>query len=189
MSLHGCSVPLLEKVPLGAAASPNHLLAFHTDQLSDQSRVYLCHGQSWPNSSLCPRSHLVLQILWYCPSWQLLPQPGYVAGYVSLAAFLSPSSDFMHLGLSWLGLGLPALGGKGATRLLSLTWLSTNAPAAAMVSGARPEDLPVGLQNLLTACFEVSSTHFVIQTSYQLEFCWLFILFFSKSARCPGWVH
>ena len=47
----------------------------------------------------------------------------------------------------------------------------------------------MGLQNLLTARLEASSAHFGFQTFYQLRFCWLFILFFTRSAKCPSWVH
>ena len=46
-----------------------------------------------------------------------------------------------------------AHGGEGAACWLSLTWLSSHAAAAAIVSSARPGDLPIGLQNLLTAQF------------------------------------
>ena len=40
-----------EKHPWVQAAVPNKCLAFHIDQLSDQSRVYLGHSQSLPISS------------------------------------------------------------------------------------------------------------------------------------------
>ena len=48
----------------------------------------------------------------------------------------------------------PTLGGQGAIKLLLLTWHSSNAPGAAVVSGARLRDLPVSLQNLPTICFK-----------------------------------
>ena len=79
-----------EKSPWVLPTVPNKHLAFHTDHLSDQSRVYLGQGQSWPHSSSSSRFHWDPQFLSHCPSLRPLPQPGYTAGFVSLTAFLSP---------------------------------------------------------------------------------------------------
>ena len=64
----GGSGPPLKKVPLMLPVAPNKCPAFHTVQLSDQSRVYLGYGQSRSISSPSSSYHLAPQFLWYCPS-------------------------------------------------------------------------------------------------------------------------
>ena len=51
------------------AAVPNKSSAFHTSQLSDQTRDHLGQGPSWPKSSPFSRCHLAPQFLCCCPSW------------------------------------------------------------------------------------------------------------------------
>ena len=82
-----------------------------------------------------------------------------------------------------------ALGGKGAPRLLLLTWLSSDVPVATVVFGTRPGDLPRRTIKPFYHLFWSILCDFNFQTSYWLRFCWLFTLYFRRSARCPSWVH
>ena len=105
--------------------NPNKCLAFHTDQLSDQSCVWVTtNNQSWPFSSPSSRCDQLSNAFGTVPAVVCLEL------CVSYCLFIPPS-DFKHPGLSWHGSGTPpCLGGEGAGWLLSLTWLSSNVPAA-----------------------------------------------------------
>ena len=105
-TVHPCTRPKFhfsEKSLWVPPASPNKHVAFHTDQLSGQSRVYQGHYQSQSILSPSFRCCLAPQFLWYCPSQWPLHQLVCSTCSVSLTAFLSPLWLY-HPGLSWHGL-------------------------------------------------------------------------------------
>ena len=96
----------------------------------------------------------------------------------------------------------PPVAAEGAAESQLLIWLSSKAPAASANPGGRhqaghcsslgpctgPRDLTVAMQSPYLLFFKVLY-NVAFQTSYNVEFHWLFTLFFRRSARCPSWVH
>ena len=157
-SLHSSWDPLLREVSLGAACC------------SSQAQGFPHRPALWPlqslSGSLPVMAHLLSQLQVspgspvslvlsqpvttapasdHCPSRPPLSQLGFPTSCVSLATFFSPQRLYASRSLLVWVWDFPALGGEGAARLLSLTWLSSNVvPAAVLVCGARPGDLPHG---------------------------------------------
>ena len=112
----------------------------HTPTLWQVQSLF-SQGQSRPTSSLSSRccqdllhSLLLSQVVAVTPAWvqcQLCTCVLFPLWLYAFRSFLAWVCDF------------PALGGEGAARLLSLTWLSSDVvPVAAAVSGTMPRDFP-----------------------------------------------
>ena len=110
-------------------------LSTHSNSLANQEYISVTAG----HNPLAPASGAtrVTSTLWHCPGWQAPPQLRCVS--VCYLFFLQQLYEFKSL-LAWV-YGFLALRGDKATRLLSLTWLSSNVvPTAAAVSGTTPGD-------------------------------------------------
>ena len=73
-------------------------------------------------------------------------------------------------------------------RLLYLPGLSTSASTSAAGSGPGPGDFPLLPRKPPYCPFWRSLYTLASKTSYQLRFCWLFTLFFGRSAKRLSWV-
>ena len=177
----------------------NKHLAFHTVQLSDQSRDYPSQGSSRPSSSPISRCHLDPQFLWYCPSGNHSSRGETLSLCISHCVFMAPATSSIQVSpgagpasLFWSGGSCKVIVTDPPKLLRPATvWVPPGArleTVAAVVPTQVPGNLP-SLCNLLTIYFSISPAIFGLQASYKLRFRWLFTLFFKRSARCPSWVH
>ena len=113
-------------------------------------------------------------------SWWMLPA-------VCLLLHLYPRSDFKCPGLSWIrSVNSPLW--ERREQLHYSHWPSCRG-SWGLCCGAW-WDPPIGHKISLPSDFKHPlQMSFCFQTSYQLEFCWLFILFLRRSARRSSWMH